>query len=87
MKPEDGTDGFLGQVMRPIVASDMEQFMTGNRGLGLRVHGQEPLGQENHWRRETEIDGRIYIGGKAELGAGPQLSAHLFESRGRFSRK
>jgi hypothetical protein len=57
--------------MRPIAAADVEQFVTGNRGLGLRVHREEPLGNENHRRRKTESDRRIYTGGKAELCADP----------------
>jgi hypothetical protein len=84
MKPERAAKNFFGQVMRPIVASNMQQFVTGNCGLEWGFHGREPFGQQNYRRGETESDRRVYIGGKAKLGAGIHAGAHLFENGNRF---
>jgi hypothetical protein len=84
MKPKHGTNHFFAQVMCPIVTPNVEQFVTGNRGLESRVHGWETFGQKDHRRREAECDGRIYIGGQAELGAGVHAGTHIFENAGGF---
>jgi hypothetical protein len=87
MEPERGANGFFGQVMRPIVTPNVQQFVTGNRGLESRVHGWEAFGQQNCGRRETESDGRVHIGGEAELGTSIHLGAHFFENGSRFSKR
>ena len=85
MKPEGGAKNFFRQVMGPIAALDVKEFVTGNRGLESRVHGWETFGEKNHGRREAKSDGRIYIGGEAKLGAGVHTSAHFFEDGSGFS--
>jgi hypothetical protein len=84
MKPECGTKNFFGQVLRPIVAADVKELVTGNRSLELRVHRRETLGQKNYRRGEAKGDRRIYIGGKTKLGGNFQTSAHPFEGSGGF---
>jgi hypothetical protein len=85
MKPEGGAKNFFRQVMGPIVTANVKQFMAGNRGLESRVHGWETFGQKDEGSREAKGDGGIYIGRKAEFGAGVHASAHLFENGSGFS--
>src|SRR5580693_7464683 len=86
MKPERAKNNLLAQVMGPIVAPNMEQFVTGDRGLKSRVHGRETFGQKNYRRRKAKGDGRIYIARQAELGAGVHAGAHFFENGSAFSK-
>src|SRR6185437_9252160 len=48
MKPERGANDFFAQVMHPIVAASMKQFVTRNRGLESSVHGREIFGKQNY---------------------------------------
>ncbi len=43
------------------------------------------IGKQNYRRREAECDGRIHVGGKAELGVSIHTGAHLFENGDGFS--
>jgi hypothetical protein len=80
MEPEEGTKGFFAKMVRPIAAADVEQFVTGNGGLELRVQGQEAFRQENDGRGEAESDGRVHGGGKTELGTSANVGAHFLET-------
>ncbi|OLE11714.1 MAG: hypothetical protein AUG89_09225 [Acidobacteria bacterium 13_1_20CM_4_56_7] len=82
-----GTNNFFGQVLRPIVAAHMQEFVTSNRGSESRVHGREVLGQQNYRHGKAESHWRIHVGGKAELGASVHLGSHFFENGGGFSKR
>src|ERR1700676_786520 len=86
MEPKGRAKNFFGQVMGPIAAPNMQQFVTGNCGLESRVHGWETVGQKDYRSREAKSYGRIYVRREAELRAGVDTGAHFFENGGGFSK-
>ena len=84
MEPEHGAKNLFTQVMRPIAAAHVEQFVTGNRGLEAAIQRCKTLGKKHNRREKAEGDGRIHLGGNAKLGGNGQERAHGLENGGGF---
>ena len=84
MEPEDGAKNLFTQVMSPIAAAHVEQFVTGNRGLEARIQRCKTLGKEHNRREKAEGDGRIHLRRNAKLGGNGQKRAHGLENGGGF---
>src|SRR5437899_2303176 len=84
MKPEESAKDFFAEVMSPVVAAHVEQFVTGNRGLEAELQRRETVWKEHNRRDKAKGDGRVHLGGKAKLGGRSQERAHGLEDGGRF---
>src|SRR5690242_3146360 len=84
MKPEDGAKNFFAEMMSPIAAADVKQFVAGNRGLEARIQRCKTLRQKHDWREKTERDGRAHLGGETKLRRSSQENAHSLENSGGF---
>jgi len=84
MEPEHGAKDFFAEVMGPVAAAHVKQFVTGNRGLEARVQRCKPLWKEHDRSYKAERDGRIHLSGQTELRVSGYQGTRGLESRRRF---
>lgn len=87
MKPEHGAKDFFAEVMGPVLPADVKQFVAGNRRLETELQSPKAVWKEYNRDHKAECDGRIHLGGKAELRGSSHESAHGLENDGGCRRR
>src|SRR5438034_9544631 len=84
MEPEHSAKDFFAEVMDPVEAVHVKQFVSGNRRLEAGVQRRKTLWKEHDRSHKPERDGRIHLGGQTELRGSSYQGSHCLENGGRF---
>src|SRR2546423_5171045 len=77
MKPENGQNKLFKYSRNPVVATDVYQFVAGDRLLCLRGHCEITRWQQNQWPLQPECDGACDLFRSPEIGTNAQALLRL----------